>query len=154
MEEVFKIFFAVTEDEGETAHFPSYTSEAISRYAAEFAATMPPDMYSVAQIQGYLLRKKRNPLGAVQGVAEWLTEQEEEHRAIIEAKRQWRVELARRRRAEREMYAQPERMDASTLTAHFSQGDLSYDWILEFLVRCMPYHFLLHSPPSEIRRRI
>ncbi|KAJ7893204.1 P-loop containing nucleoside triphosphate hydrolase protein [Mycena leptocephala] len=143
MEEVFKIFFPVTEDEGERANFPSYTSEAIERYAAEFAAAMPPDIYSVAQIQGYLLRKKRNPLGAVQGVAEWLTEQEEERRAIIEAKHQWRAELARRRRAEREMYAQPERMDASTLTANFSQGDLSYDWILEFLVRRMPYHFRL-----------
>jgi hypothetical protein len=34
-------------------------------------------------------------------------------------------------------------MDASTLTANFSQGDLSYDWILEFLVRRMPYHFRL-----------
>jgi hypothetical protein len=57
MEEVFKIFFSVTEDEGERTNFPSYTSEAIEGYAAEFAAAMPPDIYSVAQIQCYLLRK-------------------------------------------------------------------------------------------------
>jgi hypothetical protein len=55
-------------------------------------------MYPIAQIQGYLLRKKRNPVGAVQGVTEWLAEQEEDRRAIVEAKRRW--QLAHRSRAD------------------------------------------------------
>lgn len=56
---------------------------------------MPPDTYSIAQIQGYLLRKKRDPLGAAQGVEEWIFEQEEERRSIAATKRRRRAELAR-----------------------------------------------------------
>ncbi|KAJ7238904.1 hypothetical protein C8J57DRAFT_1373211 [Mycena rebaudengoi] len=98
IKELFRVFFSVIENEGPGAKFPSYTAAEIEHHAAEFAATMPPDMYSIAQIQGYLLRKKRNPVGAIQGVTEWLTEQEEDRRAIVEAKRRW--QLARRSRAE------------------------------------------------------
>ncbi|KAJ7926814.1 P-loop containing nucleoside triphosphate hydrolase protein [Mycena leptocephala] len=105
IEEVFKVFFAVS-DEGadgkpeNEATFAPYTTNDIERYAAEFSAAMPSDTYSIAQIQGYLLRKKRDPLGAAQGVGEWLVEQEEERRALAEAKRRWRAERAWQRQAE------------------------------------------------------
>ncbi|KAF7369609.1 p-loop containing nucleoside triphosphate hydrolase protein [Mycena venus] len=105
IEEVFKVFFAVS-DEGadgkpeNEATFAPYTTNDIERYAAEFSAAMPSDTYSIAQIQGYLLRKKRDPLGAAQDVGEWLVEQEEERRALAEAKRRWRAERAWQRQAE------------------------------------------------------
>ncbi|KAJ7731580.1 hypothetical protein DFH07DRAFT_781239 [Mycena maculata] len=52
---------------------------------------MPNEMYSIAQIQGYLLTKKRDPLGAAQGVGDWLAAQ-------------WRVEVVRWRRGIDEPY--------------------------------------------------
>ncbi|KAJ7859819.1 P-loop containing nucleoside triphosphate hydrolase protein [Mycena olivaceomarginata] len=94
IEEVFKVFFGVSEDNSDPAK-ASTSTEAIARSAAEFAAAMPPDTYSIAQIQGYLLRKKRDPLGAAQGVEEWIFEQEEERRSIAATKRRRRAELAR-----------------------------------------------------------
>ncbi|KAF7340565.1 p-loop containing nucleoside triphosphate hydrolase protein [Mycena sanguinolenta] len=97
IEEVFKVFFSVSnEDDGASR----YSADDIKRLATEFAATVPTETYSVAQIQGYLLRKKRNPFGAAQGVPEWIAEQEEEQRLIVEAKRRWREELARQRAAQ------------------------------------------------------
>ncbi|KAJ7104891.1 hypothetical protein C8R44DRAFT_886915 [Mycena epipterygia] len=45
-----------------------YTDEDLDRYASELAAAIPREMYSFAQVQGYLLTKKQDMLGAVQGV--------------------------------------------------------------------------------------
>ncbi|KAJ7737173.1 hypothetical protein DFH07DRAFT_779463 [Mycena maculata] len=83
--EVYKVFFRlapVEDEENGHAAYLSCTAEDLEDYASEFAAAMPPNMYSIAQIQGYLLRKKRNPVGAIEGVAEWLAEQDMDRRAL------------------------------------------------------------------------
>ncbi|KAJ7634405.1 P-loop containing nucleoside triphosphate hydrolase protein [Roridomyces roridus] len=108
IEEVFKVFFSETD------------STEVEQCASKFAAAVPPEMYSVAQIQGYLLNKKRDPLGAVEGVEEWLKEQEAERRALIESKRRWREEMARRRMEEEQQYQlemqQQQRMEMPPLS--------------------------------------
>ncbi|KAJ6452448.1 hypothetical protein C8R45DRAFT_1040672 [Mycena sanguinolenta] len=103
IEEVFKVFFSASNEDGGA----SYRTDDIERLATEFSATMPPETYSIAQIQGYLLRKKRDPLSAAQGVPEWIAEQEEERRIIAEAKRRWREELARQRAAQEQYQYAP-----------------------------------------------
>ncbi|KAJ7473600.1 P-loop containing nucleoside triphosphate hydrolase protein [Mycena galericulata] len=103
IKEVFKVFFRVSEDEHDASGslpYTSYTAEDLERYADEFATEMPAHTYSIAQIQGYLLRKKRKPLRAAEGVAEWLAEQETERRALAESKRRWKAELTRQRQLE------------------------------------------------------
>ena len=74
------------------------TADELDRHASEFASAIPSRMYSIAQIQGYLLTKKHDPLAAVQDVKNWLVAQEMERRALSESKRRWRAELARWRR--------------------------------------------------------
>ncbi|KAF8178832.1 hypothetical protein K438DRAFT_1843737 [Mycena galopus ATCC 62051] len=90
IKEVFEVFFSASDDESEVA--TKHNPDDIERCAEEFAAATPAETYSIAQVQGYLLRKKRDPFGAVVGVGEWLAEQEEEQRTIAEAKRQYRAE--------------------------------------------------------------
>ncbi|KAJ7508840.1 P-loop containing nucleoside triphosphate hydrolase protein [Mycena galericulata] len=106
IEQVFKRFFpllnkgleADEEDQGKSGSlFPPYTEVEIDDYAAEFARMIPPETYSIAQIQGYLLTKKRNPGGAVEGVPHWLQSQEEEKRALAELKQKKKAERAARR---------------------------------------------------------
>ncbi|KAJ7236677.1 hypothetical protein C8J57DRAFT_1529977 [Mycena rebaudengoi] len=72
-----------------------FTAVELDQYASEFAAAIPSEMYSITQVQGYLLMHKHNPLGAVQGVAEWLTAQHMERLAMSESKRRWKEEVAR-----------------------------------------------------------
>ncbi|KAJ7125901.1 hypothetical protein C8R44DRAFT_979882 [Mycena epipterygia] len=87
------------EQEEENRRFPApYTDEDLDRYTAEFAAAIPSEMYSIAQVQGYLLTKKQDVPAAVEGVQEWLFAQQMEPRAISDAKRRWREDLARWRR--------------------------------------------------------
>jgi hypothetical protein len=124
IEEVFRVFFSVADDDTDGARpsaFIRHTKSDIERLATEFAASMPPDTYSIAQIQGYLLRKKRDPLGAAKDVGEWLEEQEDERRVVAEAKRRWNAERARQRRAEAE-----------------------YQW-----VQVGPYQQVVDMPPGE-----
>ncbi|KAJ7196666.1 P-loop containing nucleoside triphosphate hydrolase protein [Mycena pura] len=106
IEEVFKVFFGVSDDDTDAPKFTSHTADDIACLAAEFAAAIPPDTYSIAQIHGCLLRQKRDPLIAAQSVRQWLAEQEEERRSIDEAKRRRRVEFARQRAAEKELARQ------------------------------------------------
>ncbi|KAF7340562.1 p-loop containing nucleoside triphosphate hydrolase protein [Mycena sanguinolenta] len=97
IEQVFIVFFPavnVEEKESDTA-VPAYTEADLSRHAAEFAAAIPNDTYSISQIQGYLLTKKHDPVGAVLGASDWVTAQQTERHALLEAKRQWRAEVAR-----------------------------------------------------------
>nr|GAT56965.1 mitochondrial chaperone BCS1 [Mycena chlorophos] len=47
----------------------------VEQLALEFAAAIPQDAYSVAQIQGYLLGYKKDPFGAVAHVAAWVESQ-------------------------------------------------------------------------------
>jgi hypothetical protein len=72
-----------------------YPTNDLERYAAEFAAIIPTETYSIAQIQGYLLTKKHDPAGAVEGAGDWIVAQQTERRALLEAKRRWRAELLR-----------------------------------------------------------
>ncbi|KAJ7796248.1 P-loop containing nucleoside triphosphate hydrolase protein [Mycena olivaceomarginata] len=48
-----------------------YSTAEVNTYAAEFARAIPSGAFSISQIQGYLLTKKRNPAGAMEGVEQW-----------------------------------------------------------------------------------
>jgi chaperone BCS1 len=50
------------------------TEEQIKALAEEFAAKLPEDELSPAEIQGYLLKNKMDPQNAVKGIEEWLSE--------------------------------------------------------------------------------
>ncbi|KAJ7208134.1 P-loop containing nucleoside triphosphate hydrolase protein, partial [Mycena rebaudengoi] len=96
IEQVFKVFFpalAWVEDAKDIV--PVYPAADLERHAAEFAALIPNETYSIAQIQGYLLTKKHDPAGAVEDAQEWLVAQQMERRALLEEKRRWRAEMAR-----------------------------------------------------------
>jgi hypothetical protein len=82
--------------------FPTYSDTEVDGYAAEFAAAIPAGVYSVAQIQGYLLTKKRSPAAAIEGVHQWLKSQEEEKRAMVELKQKRKAERARKLKLARE----------------------------------------------------
>lgn len=45
----------------------------LSAYAKEFSAAIPELTFSPAELQGFLLKHKRDPAGAVEGAAEWVT---------------------------------------------------------------------------------
>ncbi|KAJ7606200.1 hypothetical protein FB45DRAFT_950840 [Roridomyces roridus] len=83
IEGVFKVFFrpldaenpkSIDESGTKTSSLPD-TEEEVARYAADFAASVPTDTYSIAQIQGYLFTKKGDPKAAVEGVVEWVVAQ-------------------------------------------------------------------------------
>lgn len=78
-------------DVGPSAH----STSDMDRYAADFAAAIPTEMYSIAQIQGYLLTKKHDPVGAMEGAAQWHVAQQTERRALLDEKRRWKAEIAR-----------------------------------------------------------
>ncbi|SPO02663.1 related to BCS1 protein precursor [Cephalotrichum gorgonifer] len=48
--------------------------EEVAALAQEFAAAVPPEEFSPAEIQGYLLRHKRSPKDAVANISEWVIE--------------------------------------------------------------------------------
>jgi hypothetical protein len=73
-----------------------YSTAEVNTYAAEFARAIPSGAFSIAQIQGYLLTKKRNPAGAMEGVEQWLKSQKEEKRAMVELKQKRKAERARK----------------------------------------------------------
>ncbi|KAJ7479279.1 hypothetical protein FB451DRAFT_1131411 [Mycena latifolia] len=108
IEQVFKRFFPllgeinIEEDEKSGSLFPPYSEAELDIYAAEFSRAIPAETYSIAQIQGYLLTKKRNPSGAVEGAKDWLKAQEEEKRAMAELKQKRKAERARRLKLARE----------------------------------------------------
>ncbi|KAJ7208849.1 P-loop containing nucleoside triphosphate hydrolase protein [Mycena pura] len=115
--QVFKRFFplpnAATIAEAdsvdlESNHIPivsvqtPYTEAELDTYAAAFANLITSGTYSIAQIQGYLLTKKRDPADAVDGVNGWLKAQEEEKRAMAELKAKPKAERARKLKMARE----------------------------------------------------
>ncbi|KAK7051698.1 hypothetical protein R3P38DRAFT_2472457, partial [Favolaschia claudopus] len=96
IERVFTVFFpALNPVDGSGAPHPPISPTDLVKYAAEFAAAIPTETYSIAQIQGYLLTKKHDPAGAVEGAANWLIDQQREREALREAKKQWREEMMR-----------------------------------------------------------
>ncbi|KAJ7477696.1 P-loop containing nucleoside triphosphate hydrolase protein [Mycena latifolia] len=95
IEQVFKVFFPVRGAHTDDEDLPPCTADELAEHASDFAAAIPSETYSIAQIQGYLLTKKQDPLGAVDGVDGWIAEQQAERRALAEQKRKWRAERAR-----------------------------------------------------------
>lgn len=77
---------------------PKHTKQELNDMALKFAEIVPSETYSVAQLQGYLLTKKVNPSGAIEGLPSWLKEQEDEKATLEEMKRKTREDAARRRR--------------------------------------------------------
>ncbi|KAJ7118266.1 P-loop containing nucleoside triphosphate hydrolase protein [Mycena epipterygia] len=85
--------------------------------AREFAAAIPANRYSIAQLQGYLLSSKNDPQGALAGIGGWIERQEAERREMDELKKKRRKEAALRRAAEaaadREVAAAERREEAA-----------------------------------------
>lgn len=54
------------------------TIEQVEKLANDFADLVPADMFSIAQLQGFLLCSKRDPNGAVTGITEWVDERYKE----------------------------------------------------------------------------
>jgi mitochondrial chaperone BCS1 len=106
----------------------STANEGIDDLAEQFASKIPADKFSIAQIQGYLLSKKRDPKAAVDHVDDWLKEREKEAeekqvrlRKRAEERQKWeRAEkrrLAREKREEAEAEAEAEREEAELAAA-------------------------------------
>lgn len=49
-------------------------AERVDRLAVEFAARVPAHEFSPAELQGYLMRRKRDPEAAVEGAEQWVAE--------------------------------------------------------------------------------
>nr|GAT49808.1 P-loop containing nucleoside triphosphate hydrolase protein [Mycena chlorophos] len=98
-----------------------YTSPQLAEFATAFAKAVPAHTYSIAQIQGYLLTKKCDPVGALEGVHAWLVGQEEERRAMAELKAK-RKEERRRRREQREREAKEREAKAKLAEQLDSEG--------------------------------
>lgn len=75
---------------------PFVSAEELDKLAVRFAEIAPANTYSVAQLQGYLLNKKWDPLGAVEGLAGWFQAMEDE-KALVEAARLRKLEAAKRK---------------------------------------------------------
>jgi hypothetical protein len=75
-----------------------YTPEELDALALEFRKLVPEDAYSVAELQGYLLKRKLDPKGAVDNLSAWVKDQEEEKAKIEEAKTK-RLQAAQKRKA-------------------------------------------------------
>lgn len=96
-------------------HVPHLTPDEIDTLAGRFASHVPEGSFSLAQIQGYMLTKKSDPYGAVEGVAQWVEDQLAERRKLeeLKAKKKQKMkekaEAARKRAAE---YAAAEKKKA------------------------------------------
>ncbi|KAL5495826.1 hypothetical protein ACEPAI_1290 [Sanghuangporus weigelae] len=75
---------------------PPLSEDEAHSLAQRFADAIPEDMFALAQIQGYLLTKKMEPRGAVDGASDWVEKEIEEKRTLEELKekrRQQRKEV-------------------------------------------------------------
>lgn len=61
-------------------NFATLPPEQLTEMAGQFADALPEAVFSPAEIQGYLLQKKSDPQGALDGVGEWRD-------AVLEAKK-------------------------------------------------------------------
>ncbi|KAJ7096849.1 P-loop containing nucleoside triphosphate hydrolase protein [Mycena epipterygia] len=111
LEQMFDRFYPYNEESlpelgpGIGCYFSSTTNERLTAaelaaLAREFAAAIPPNRYSIAQLQGYLLSSKNDPQGALVGIGGWIEKQEAERREMDELKKRRRREAALRRAAE------------------------------------------------------
>ncbi|KAJ7624490.1 P-loop containing nucleoside triphosphate hydrolase protein [Roridomyces roridus] len=76
------------------------SAEVLAGMAKEFAAAVPANKYSIAQLQGYLLTNKNDPERARRDVDKWIEKQEEEKAEMEALKQKRRREAALRRAAE------------------------------------------------------
>ncbi|OCB90787.1 P-loop containing nucleoside triphosphate hydrolase protein [Sanghuangporus baumii] len=75
---------------------PPLSEGEVRSLAQHFADAIPEDMFALAQIQGYLLTKKMEPRGAVDGAPDWVEKEIEGKRKLEELKekrRQQRKEM-------------------------------------------------------------
>ncbi|KAF8217476.1 P-loop containing nucleoside triphosphate hydrolase protein [Mycena galopus ATCC 62051] len=80
LENVFHRFYPGKDDPATLSGIPSGSLAAsdIEELARQFAVAFPQKKYSIAQLQGYLLGWKNDPRGAVQGIPNWIEQQETE----------------------------------------------------------------------------
>jgi hypothetical protein len=76
-----------------------YSHAEVAALATRFASLVPEYKYSIAQVQGYLIRKRNDPAKALEEVGIWMKEQDEEKR-MLEIKR-GEKEREKREKAER-----------------------------------------------------
>ncbi|KAK3692486.1 BCS1 N terminal-domain-containing protein [Podospora appendiculata] len=76
----------------------------ISKLAEEFAAKVPEHEFSPAEIQGFLLKNKRNPEAAVEGADKWIVERrkERQEKEILDAERKREEEVKKKKEEEEE----------------------------------------------------
>ncbi|KAJ7064329.1 P-loop containing nucleoside triphosphate hydrolase protein [Mycena amicta] len=84
LKDVFHRFYPASSGDADTVDIPKIifkatsdiTASDVDRLAEEFAAAIPQSKYSIAQIQGYLLGYKHDPVGAVEHIAAWAADVE------------------------------------------------------------------------------
>lgn len=81
------------------AYAAGMSSSQIAALASQFASILPETEFSMAELQGYLLRKKWDPVGAVEGLKKWLEEREEEVREREERLRKKEEKRKNKRKA-------------------------------------------------------
>lgn len=74
--------------------------ESLSDFAERFAGCIPPDEFSTAELQGYLLGHKKAPGAAMHGIDEWIAAQRRDRmeKAEREKKKRERMEVEMRKR--------------------------------------------------------
>jgi mitochondrial chaperone BCS1 len=81
----------------------SYSISELNELARKFAELVPEYRYSIAQLQGYLLTKKLDPVAAVDALPDWLRAQDEEKAKVEELRQKRRLEAAKRRKEAKEL---------------------------------------------------
>ncbi|KAG8881417.1 hypothetical protein FRB97_009612 [Tulasnella sp. 331] len=69
-------------DDSTPIYPPRLPSAEVDALATRFADVIPPNQYTVAELQGYLLTLKTRPYDAVNGVHRWMEEMEEERERL------------------------------------------------------------------------
>ncbi|CAG7560233.1 unnamed protein product [Fusarium equiseti] len=80
------------------------TMERVNKLATKFAAAIPELQYSPAEIQGLLLKNKRNPEAAIEAIDEWIIEtgKERQQKEIEDAEKRRKEEAAARKKKRKE----------------------------------------------------
>ncbi|KAH7179401.1 BCS1 N terminal-domain-containing protein [Fusarium flagelliforme] len=80
------------------------TMDRVNKLATKFAAAIPALKYSPAEIQGLLLKNKRNPEAAIEAIDEWIIEtgKERKQKEIEDAEKQRKEEAAARKKKRKE----------------------------------------------------
>jgi len=103
---LFARFFIESRFSATTDSEKSLTGDDLSRLEKEFAALIPEDEFSTAELQGYLLTCKKDPVEAVAGVVAWIEKERAEKRDRAEHEKQ-RKEKHMESMAQRMPYTNP-----------------------------------------------